>query len=76
MYAFILTRSSFGLLHIIFRTFVPEFWPSCEDPGIFVKGGGGGGGGVHVNLTKKSLDVFVFCFFFYSPQPILQKSND
>ena len=27
IYAFILTRSTFGLLHIIFRTFVPEKWP-------------------------------------------------
>ena len=27
IYAFILTRSTFGLLHIIFRTFVPELWP-------------------------------------------------
>ena len=27
IYAFILTRSSFGLLHIIFRKFVPQFWP-------------------------------------------------
>ena len=26
-YAFVLTRSSLGLLHIIFRTFVPELWP-------------------------------------------------
>ena len=27
MYAFILIRSSLGLLHDIFRTFVPEIWP-------------------------------------------------
>ena len=27
IYAFILTRSSLGLLHIIFRSFVPELWP-------------------------------------------------
>ena len=27
MYAFILTTSSFGLLHIIFRTFIHELWP-------------------------------------------------
>ena len=27
IYAFILTRSTLGLLHIIFRTFVPELWP-------------------------------------------------
>ena len=27
IYAFILTRSSFGLLHIIFRKIVPELWP-------------------------------------------------
>ena len=27
IYAFILTRSMLGLLHIIFRTFVPELWP-------------------------------------------------
>ena len=27
MYAFILTGSTLGLLHIIFRTFVPELWP-------------------------------------------------
>ena len=26
-YAFILTRSTMGLLHIIFRTFVPVLWP-------------------------------------------------
>ena len=26
-YAFILTRSTLGLLHVIFRTFVPELWP-------------------------------------------------
>ena len=26
-YAFILIRSSLGLLHVIFRTFVPELWP-------------------------------------------------
>ena len=25
--ALILTRSRFGLLHIIFRTFLPELWP-------------------------------------------------
>ena len=27
IYAFILIRSSFGLLHVIFRTFVQELWP-------------------------------------------------
>ena len=27
IYAFILTRSTLGLLHIIFRTIVPELWP-------------------------------------------------
>ena len=27
IYAFILTRSSLGLLHVIFRSFVPEKWP-------------------------------------------------
>ena len=27
IYAFILTRSSFGLLHPIFRKFVTELWP-------------------------------------------------
>ena len=27
MYAFILTRSSLGLLQVIFGTFVPELWP-------------------------------------------------
>ena len=27
IYAFILIRSTLGLLHIIFRTFVPELWP-------------------------------------------------
>ena len=27
IYAFILKRSTLGLLHIIFRTFVPELWP-------------------------------------------------
>ena len=27
MYAFILTRSTLGSLHVIFRTFVPELWP-------------------------------------------------
>ena len=27
VYAFILTRSPLGLLHIIFRTFAPELWP-------------------------------------------------
>ena len=27
IYAFILTRSTLRLLHIIFRTFVPELWP-------------------------------------------------
>ena len=27
IYAFILTRSRFGLLHIIFCTIVPELWP-------------------------------------------------
>ena len=27
IYAFILTRSTLGLLHIIFCTFVPELWP-------------------------------------------------
>ena len=27
IYAFILTKSSLGLLHVIFRTFVPELWP-------------------------------------------------
>ena len=27
IYAFILTRSSLGLLHIIFPTFVPVLWP-------------------------------------------------
>ena len=27
IYAFILTRSSLGLLHVIFHTFVPELWP-------------------------------------------------
>ena len=27
IYAFILTRSRLGLLHVIFRTFVPELWP-------------------------------------------------
>ena len=30
MYALILTRSTFGLLHIIFRTFVPELWPLID----------------------------------------------
>ena len=25
--AFILSRSSFGMLHLIFRSFVPELWP-------------------------------------------------
>ena len=27
IYAFILTRSSLGLLHVIFHTFVPKLWP-------------------------------------------------
>ena len=27
IYAFILTRSSLGLLHVIFCTFIPELWP-------------------------------------------------
>ena len=27
IYAFILTKFRLGLLHIIFRTFVPELWP-------------------------------------------------
>ena len=27
IYAFILTRSRLGLLHVIFRTIVPELWP-------------------------------------------------
>ena len=27
IYAFILTRSSFGLMHVILCTFVPELWP-------------------------------------------------
>ena len=27
IYAFILTRSTLGVLRIIFRTFVPELWP-------------------------------------------------
>ena len=27
IYAFMLTRSSLGLLHVIFRKFVPELWP-------------------------------------------------
>ena len=27
IYAFVLTRSTLGLLHIIFGTFVPELWP-------------------------------------------------
>ena len=27
IYAFILTRSSLGFLHVIFHTFVPELWP-------------------------------------------------
>ena len=27
IYAFILTRSTLGLVHIIFRTFLPELWP-------------------------------------------------
>ena len=27
IYAFILTRSKLGLLHIIVRTLVPELWP-------------------------------------------------
>ena len=27
IYAFILTRSSLRLLHVIFRSFVPELWP-------------------------------------------------
>ena len=27
IYALILTRSSLGLLHAIFRSFVPELWP-------------------------------------------------
>ena len=27
IYAFILTWSSLGLLHVIFRIFVPELWP-------------------------------------------------
>ena len=27
IYAFILTRSTLGLLHISFRTFIPELWP-------------------------------------------------
>ena len=27
IYAFILTRSTLGPLHIIFRTFVPDLWP-------------------------------------------------
>ena len=58
MYVFILTRSSFGLLHVIFRTFVPEFWPSWEDPGIFVKGEGGGGGSHQSD--KKYLSTFFF----------------
>ena len=27
IYAFIMTRSSLGLLHVVFRKFVPELWP-------------------------------------------------
>ena len=27
IYAFILIRSSLGLLHVIFCTFIPELWP-------------------------------------------------
>ena len=37
---------------------------ACADPGIFVRGGGGGGG------SPGPSDIF------FSPQLILQKSND
>ena len=44
IYAFILTRSTLGLLHIIFRTFVPEFWPliyaKISFPFIFLRTNG------------------------------------
>ena len=33
--AFILTRSTLGLLHIIFRTFVPELWPLIYFKNLF-----------------------------------------
>ena len=36
IYAFILTRSMLGLLHIIFRTFVPEFWPFIYSKNSFL----------------------------------------
>ena len=44
---------------------VLTFYPTCADPGIFVRGG------VQVSLTKKTLARF----FFFSPQLILQQSN-
>ena len=35
IYAFILTRSTLGLLHIIFHTFVPELWPLIYSKYLF-----------------------------------------
>ena len=35
IYAFILTRSTLGLLHIIFGTFLPELWPMIYSKILF-----------------------------------------
>ena len=36
IYAFLLTRSKLGLLHIIFRTFVLELWPLIYSKILFL----------------------------------------
>ena len=36
IYAFILIISNWGLLHIIFRTFVPELWPLIYSKKLFL----------------------------------------
>ena len=36
IYAFILIRSTLGLLHIIFRTFMPELWPLIDAKILFL----------------------------------------
>ena len=55
LYAFILTISSLGLLHIIFCTYVPELWPLISQKKLFLLNILGTNGQI---LTKLSITIY------------------
>ena len=57
IYAFILTRSGLGLMHVIFRTFVPELWPLIYAKILF-----------SFNMTRSTLGLLHIIFRIFVPE--------